>query len=254
MFLGCLGICDRRASWRPPHSTTPITPIDTRQGPRNRPKFAIPPPQQRPHRHRGQSLPHTNSAHYESVLYVWGSDIGRHLGTGGPTKRTTDDEDGNIEHDDDDDYGDGGFLLRGGALALSWGGLTRKERRDGGSRRAGDVERDGGIKIGTSTPNDSDDKHTLLDIEGGPSGAMNSARIMAIRRFACPPLPTPPKANNALPHSTHAPHTPQSRVAPIIWVGEHDPAVRHCPRCFRRRASPPHSHPRHFCPIPTPTA
>ncbi len=148
----------------------------------------------------------------------------------------------------------GGFLLRGGALELSWGGHTRKERRDRGSRRAGDVERDGRIKIGTSTPNDSDDEHTLLDIEGGPSGAMNSARITAIQRFACPPLPTPPKANTALPHSTHAPHTPQNRVSPIILVGEHDPAVCHCSRCFRRRASPPHSHPHHFCSIPTPTA
>ncbi|KAK0231669.1 hypothetical protein EDD85DRAFT_956464 [Armillaria nabsnona] len=150
--------------------------------------------------------------------------------------------------------GTGGFLLRGGALALSWGGLTREERRDGGSRRARDVKRDGGIKIRTPTPNNSDNEHTLLEIEGGPSGTMNSARIMAIQQFACLPLPTPPKANNALPHSTHAPHTPQNLVSPIIWVGKHDPAVHHCPRCFRRQASPPHSHPHHFCSIPIPTA
>ncbi|SJL03262.1 uncharacterized protein ARMOST_06614 [Armillaria ostoyae] len=122
--------------------------------------------------------------------------------------------------------GTGGFLLQGGALALSWGGLTWKERRDGGSRRAGDVERDSRIKIGTLMLNDSSDKYIILDIEGGPSGTMNSTRIMAIQQFACPPLP---KANNTLPHSTHTPHTPQSHVSPIIWVGEHDPAVCHCP-------------------------
>lgn len=96
----------------------------------------------------------------------------------------------------------------------------------------GDVERDGGIKIRTLMLNDSDDEYTLLDIKGGPSGAMDSTIITAIQRFACLPLPTPPKATSALPHSTHMPHTPQGHVSPIIWVREHDSAVHHCPRCF----------------------
>ncbi len=60
-----------------------------------------------PHQYQGQSLPHTNSVHHNSVQYVWGFDIGPYLGTGGPTKHTTDDEVGNTEHDDDDDYGSG---------------------------------------------------------------------------------------------------------------------------------------------------
>ncbi|PBK62357.1 hypothetical protein ARMSODRAFT_980814 [Armillaria solidipes] len=154
-----------------------------------------------------------------------GFDIGPHLGVGGPMKRTTDDRDGTIKHhdDDDDDY-------RGsGALALLWGGLTWKEKRNGRYRRAGDVERDGGEKITMPMPNDSNDEHALLGIEGGSEVATNVPGITDVRHFARPPLPAPPNTNIGLPRLSQSLHSSRSHASPIIWVGEHDPAARQSP-------------------------
>ncbi len=67
------------------------------------------------------------------------------------------------------------FVLWGRAMGLPCGGLTQKERRDGRLRRAGDVEWDGRMKVGTPTLNDSDKKHALLDVEGEPSGVTTPA-------------------------------------------------------------------------------
>ncbi len=109
-----------------------------------------------------------------------------------------------------------GFVLWGRAMGLTLGGLTHKERRGGGFRRAGDVERDGGIKIRTPTLNDSDDKHALLGVDRQPSGVMTPARIMAVGWFTRLPLSMLPKTNIARSHSTHAPHTPQNCAFTII--------------------------------------
>lgn len=57
--------------------------------------------------------------------------------------------------------GGGGSILQGRALVLLRGGLTQKERGDKGCRRAGDIERDSGIKIGTPMPNESNDELVL---------------------------------------------------------------------------------------------
>ncbi|PBK78635.1 hypothetical protein ARMSODRAFT_968719 [Armillaria solidipes] len=202
-----------------------------------------------PHRYRGQSPPHTNSVHHNSAQYVRRFDIGPHLGAGGSMKRTTDDGDGTIEHDDDDDDYRGGV-----ALALLWGGLTWKEKRNGRYRGAGDVERDGGEKITTPTPNNSNDEHALLGIEGGSEVATNAPGITDVRHFACPPLPAPPNTNIGLPRSSQSLHSSRSRASPIIWVGEHDPAARQSPRCPRRWVSLPHPNPRSFHPITSPAA
>ncbi len=146
-----------------------------------------------------------------------------------------------------------GFVLWGRAMGLPCGGLTRKERRDRRFRRVGDIEWDGGIKVGTPMPNDRDYKHALLDVEGGPSGITIPARITAVGWFARPPLPTPPNTNIGLPHSTQLLHAPQSRPSPVFYVGEHDPAMRCCLWCPCCWVSLPHPHPHLFCPIPNPT-
>ncbi|PBK78705.1 hypothetical protein ARMSODRAFT_1011248 [Armillaria solidipes] len=142
-------------------------------------------------------------------------------------KRTTDDGDSTIEHhDDDDDYG---------------GRWVYAEKRNGPYRRAGDVERDGGEKIGTPTPNDSNDEHALLGIEGGPEVATNAPEITDVRHFARQPLPAPPTTNIGLPRSSQSLHSSRSHASPLIWVGEHDPAACQSPRCPRRW--PSHHHP-----------
>lgn len=48
-----------------------------------------------------------NSTHHSNVLYVQGSDIGIHLGTGSITKCTIDNQDDDTRHDDNDDDGRG---------------------------------------------------------------------------------------------------------------------------------------------------
>ncbi len=112
--------------------------------------------------------------------------------------------------------GPGGFILWGMALVLSCGVLTRKEVKDGGSRRAGDVEQDGGMKIGMPTANDSDDKHAILSIKGRHDGSRNVLGIKVVQCFTRPLLPTPPNTNISVPRSTHTPQPPQSHGSPLI--------------------------------------
>lgn len=64
---------------------------------------------------------------------------------------------------------------------MSWRGLTQKEKRDGGLRRAGDIERGGAPKIRIPTMNNDGDNYADSGIEGGPSGTPNAARIMTLR-------------------------------------------------------------------------
>lgn len=64
---------------------------------------------------------------------------------------------------------------------MSWRGLTWKEKRDGGLRRVGDIERGGAPKIGILTMNDDGDNYANSGVKGGPSGALNAARIMTLR-------------------------------------------------------------------------
>ncbi len=93
------------------------------------------------------------SAHYNSVQYVQGYDIGCHPRTGGPTKRTTDAQDANAEHDEDEDNG-GEWIYtvkRGPGIILGRAHLEGEERQsmqEGGRRRAGwrDEDRDADAK------------------------------------------------------------------------------------------------------------
>ncbi len=49
-------------------------------------------------------------------------------------------------------------------MALSLGELMPKESRHRGGRRTGEDKQDGGIKIGTLTPNDNNDMCTLWGV------------------------------------------------------------------------------------------
>ncbi len=110
----------------------------------------------------------------------------------------------------------GGFILQSVALVLSWGVLNQKEVKDRGSRRVRDIEQDGGMKIRTLMPNNSDDKHAPLSIKGRPRGSTNVLVIKVIQCFTCPLLPTMLNTNIGILCSTHTPQPPQSHASPLI--------------------------------------
>ncbi|SJL03773.1 uncharacterized protein ARMOST_07130 [Armillaria ostoyae] len=125
------------------------------------------------------------------------------------------------------------------ALGILGGGLLCKEILWEKHRRVGDIEEEGGTKIGTPTAHGDDDGHTLLRIDGGVEGTTNVPTIIVIRQFSRPPLPAPPNTNIDVPRPMQPSQGPHIRISPIILVGEYESFVLQDPRLPGRRASAP---------------
>ncbi len=115
--------------------------------------------------------------------------------------------------------GVGEFLLSSGAMALSWGGLTQKEGRNGGHRRAREVERDGGTKIGTPTANQDSSDYTLLGAKRGPWALRRPPQLWpynGLPTHCHPPCRNPTLA--CLTASSHSMH-PRDMHPPLFGLG-----------------------------------
>ncbi len=143
----------------------------------------------------------------------------------------------------------GAVMLHCGAMRRSRGGILEKESLEGTGWRAGDIEEDGGTRIGTPAVHDDDDRHTPLGFDGRLEGATNVLRTMILRPLPRPPPPASPNINISVPCTMDLPQPPYTGEFPIIWVGDYVPAVCEDPRCPGRRGSLPYSE---FRPLPLP--
>ncbi|PBK93590.1 hypothetical protein ARMGADRAFT_1030188 [Armillaria gallica] len=104
----------------------------------------------------------------------------------------------------------GAIILHCGAMRRSRGGILEKESLEGTRWRTGDIEEDGGMKIGTPAVHNDDDRHTPLGFDGQLEGAMNVSRTMILRPLPRPPPPASPNINVGVPCTMDLPRPPHT--------------------------------------------
>ncbi len=90
-------------------------------------------------------------------------------------------------------------VLHCGALGLYRGRNLGMESVEGRRKQMGDIEEEGGRKIGMPMAHDDNNGDALLCVEGGLGDAMNAPKIIDLGPFPHPPLPASPNINIGIP-------------------------------------------------------